>query len=243
MEGLKTKLAKMREDLEGAEIAEQEAKKQTKIAKERLARAVEEKRAKSRQIHRAQNDLEKVEDTTDKKLDKLERLSKAIHENECICQKLDRKELKDGDTFSHLESRHKSRRMYREEAEQRFRESTNRLMLVERETEKIDARIRNAKNNEAYFMKKLKEDGNRIGVLTKSGECQQAKCDESKEKNQRLREKKEKMVIVAETLERKEKERERQIAPLRDEAMRMTKQVQDLKIERRQMLDEMNTYP
>lgn len=243
MEGLKAKLATMREELEAAQNREQEAKKKSKMVRERISSAEDEKRAISRRIEHIQKELEKVEDMTDDKLDRLERLNQNISETERLRRRLERKEMKEDGTLSHLESRKKSGKIFAEEAEQRYRESLNKLMLAERETAKVDERIRTAKNNEAYFTSKLGDAGSSVHKLTMSGESKQAKCDEYQERIRWLTDRKEKMVMAAESMERKVMQLEKKLIPLRQETRQMTRRGNEIKGELRDLLDEMNTYP
>ena len=137
MEGLKTKLSAMREQLSAAEKREEFAKYEKRKASERMARVEDASAAMKRKIKIAQMNLAKVEDQTDSKLDRLERLNKHIYENETCRRKLERKEMKEDDTFLHLESRQKSRRIFAEESEQRYREACNKLRMLEVQTTKV----------------------------------------------------------------------------------------------------------
>ena len=137
MDGLRAKLAAMREDLAAAEKREEIAKLRTRDAREKTARAEDIIAAEKRKIQLLQQNLERVEDMTDVKLDRLERLNKHICENETCRRQLERKEMKEDNTLVHLESRQKSRRVYVEEAEQRCREAYNKMRLLEAQTSKV----------------------------------------------------------------------------------------------------------
>ena len=221
MEGLKAKLAKMREELEESEKREQEAKKKTRDARERIFRAEDDINAKKTKVKRAKANLEKIEDVTDEKLDRLERLNDYIHATDSAFRKLEKKELVEDGMLGCLESRYKSQKIFVEEAEQRYRESVNKLMLVERETQKINARIRDTKSKEASFKHKLADAERSVRQITNSIESKQAKRDEFQERIRRLTEKKEKMLLVAENTERKEKQLRIKLIPLKEETRQM----------------------
>ena len=127
----------MREQLAAAEKREEIAKIHTRAAKERVARAEDAAAALKRKIRMAEQALKKVEDQTDLKLDKLERVHKHIYENETFRRQLERKEMKEDNTLEHLESRQKSRRIFAEEAEQRYREAYNKMSMLELQTAKV----------------------------------------------------------------------------------------------------------
>ena len=127
----------MREQLAAAEKREEMAKIHTRAAKERVARAEDAAAALKRKIRMTELALEKVEDQTDLKLDKLERVHKHIYENETFRRQLERKEMKEDNTLEHLESRQKSRRIFAEEAEQRYREAYNKMSMLELQTAKV----------------------------------------------------------------------------------------------------------
>ena len=137
MDGLKAKLNAMREALSDAEKREELAKMKTRNNKERIARAEDEAAALRRRIINVQSDLTKAEDQTDLKLDKFERVQRHLHENDTRRIQLERKEMKEDDTFLHLESRQKSRRIFAEEAEQRYREACNKLSMLEIRSAKV----------------------------------------------------------------------------------------------------------
>ena len=137
MDGIKAKLNEMREQLAAAEKREELAKMRTRNERERIARAEDEMAAKQRKMNIMQLQLTRAEDQTDSKLDRLECLRKHIHENETCRRQLERKEMKEDNTLSHLESRQKSRRIFAEEAEQRLREASNKWRMLEARNTKV----------------------------------------------------------------------------------------------------------
>jgi hypothetical protein len=137
MDGVKAKLNAMREEHSAAEKREEMARIKSRNDKERLARAEDATAALRRRIKIAQMNLEKVEDQTDGKLDRLERLNKQIYDSETCRRQLELKEMKEDNTLIHLESRHKSRQIFAEEADQRHREACNKLRMLQEQTAKV----------------------------------------------------------------------------------------------------------
>ena len=107
----------------------------------------------------------------------------------------------------------------------------------------VDSKLRTANSNERYFQGRLNDAGRTAFSLAKSGESKQAKCDEYRERCRHLEEKKDRVLIAAECLERKSGQLEGRLAPLRAE-VRETKRLELIaKRDLRNMLDEINTYP
>ncbi|XP_028395228.1 tropomyosin alpha-3 chain-like [Dendronephthya gigantea] len=240
MNGVRAKLAAMREDLAAAEKREEIARLRTRDARERTARAEDEIASEKRKIKLVQQNLDRVEEQTDIKLDRLERLNKHIHENETWRRQLERKEMKEDNTLVHLESRQKSRRGYVEEAEQRYREAYNKMRMLEARNSKVDARIRAGKLNVKYFERRLNDAGQTAFSLARSSETKQVKCDEYQERYRRLSEKKERVLITAECLERKAAQLEKKAVVLREEKREEMKRVQGVKYELGCILNELN---
>ena len=137
MEDIKAKLGAMREQLSAAEERQEKTRIHTMAAKERVARAEDIVAAQKRKIRLIELELEKTEDQTDLKLDKLERLQKHTNENETFRQELERKEMKEHDTFVYLESRQKSRKTFADVAEQTYRQACNKLSRLEADVAKV----------------------------------------------------------------------------------------------------------
>ena len=137
MDAIKAKLTAMREQLAAAEKREEMARIQTRAAKERVAQAENAAAAEKRKIIMTEQAIERAEDQTDLKLDKLKRVQNHIYENATYRRQLERKEMKEDNTLEHLESRQKSRRIFAEEAEQRYREAYNKMSLLELQTAKV----------------------------------------------------------------------------------------------------------
>lgn len=243
MDGIRAKLAAMRDELSAAEKREETAKIKTRDVRERMAKAEDNVASLKRKMKLTQLKLEQTEDLTDEKLDKLERLNKSIYENETCRRQLERKEMKEDNTLIHLESRQKSRWIFAQEAEQRQREAFNKLRMLEAETAKVEAKIATAKSREKHFKNILHDAGRAAGSLAKSEELKQAKIDECKERCRRLNERKERVLITAECLERKANQLEKDVDSLRTETRLTRKRGQEVKREHRNLLDEMNTYP
>ena len=107
----------------------------------------------------------------------------------------------------------------------------------------VDAKLRTAKSQERYFAGRLNDAGRTAWSLARSGESKQAKCDEYHERCRRLEEKKDRVLIAAECLERKAGQLESRLRPLRAELQETKRDELKVKRELRDMLDEMNTYP
>jgi hypothetical protein len=108
---------------------------------------------------------------------------------------------------------------------------------------KVDTKIRAAKSNERYFEGKLNDAGRTACSLAKSGETKQARCDDHHEKCRRLSEKKDRVLITAECMERKAGQLESRLGLLRAETKETQKRALNAKRELRDMMDEFNTYP
>jgi chromosome segregation ATPase len=137
MEGLKAKLNAMREQLAAAEKREELARTRARNERERLARAEDEIAAQKRKKSVLQWQLTRAEDQTDSKLDQLECFQKHIDENAASRRQLERKEMKEDGTLEHLETRHKSRQIFAEQTEQRYREACNKLSMLEAQNAKV----------------------------------------------------------------------------------------------------------
>lgn len=137
MDDVKAKLNAMREKLDTEEKREEIAKLKARDSRERMARAEDAIATLKRKITIVQMDLKKVDEQTDLKLDRLERLNRHIFENETYRRQLERNEMKEDNTLECLESKQKSQRLFVEEAEQRCHEASNKLRMLEAQTEKV----------------------------------------------------------------------------------------------------------
>ena len=100
-----------------------------------------------------------------------------------------------------------------------------------------------AKSNETYFEDKLNDAGRTATSLARSGEFKQAKCDEYQEKCRRLNDKKKRVLITAECLERQAAQMEDRVRSLHAETKETKRCELKMKHELRDIVDELNTYP